>query len=76
MDLEENKVKVKWIYLRKFVPGTVQGDQFLFILLEFGYKYNFDCYSVFFFSQFSDPHLHGFLSLLYYLPPFLFTLHV
>ena len=49
MDLEENKVKVKWIYLRKFVPGTVQGDQFLFILLEFGYKYNFDCYSVFFF---------------------------
>ena len=46
MDLEDNKVKVERIYLRKFVLGTVRRDQFLYILLEFGYRYNFDCYSV------------------------------
>ena len=44
--LEDNKVKVEWIYLRKFVLNTVQGDRFLYILLEFGYKYSFDCYNV------------------------------
>ena len=44
--LEDNKVKVEWIYLRKFVINTVQGDRFLYILLEFGYRYSFDCYSV------------------------------
>ena len=46
MDLEDNKVKMDWIYLRKFVFGTVRGDQFLYILLENGYRYNFDCYSI------------------------------
>ena len=46
MDLEDNKVKVDKIYLRKFVLGTVRGDQFLHIILEVGYRYNFDCYSV------------------------------
>ena len=46
MDLEDNKVKVDKIYLRKFVLGTVRGDQFLYIFLEVGYRYNFDCYSV------------------------------
>ena len=48
MDLKDNKVKVEWIYLRKFVLGTVRGDQFLYILLEIGYRYSFDCYSVYF----------------------------
>ena len=46
MDLEDNKVKVDWIYLKKFVLAIVQGDQFLYILLEIGYKYSFDCYSI------------------------------
>ena len=49
MDLEDNKVKVDWIYLRKFVIGPVRGDQFLYVLLEIGYKYSFDCYCVSFF---------------------------
>ena len=48
MDLKDNKVKVEWIYLRKFVLDTVRGDQFLYILLEIGYRYSFDCYSVYF----------------------------
>ena len=26
MDLEDNKIKPDWIYLKKFVPGTVRGD--------------------------------------------------
>ena len=42
MDLKDNKVKVEWIYLRKFVLDTVQGDQFLYILLEIGYRYSFE----------------------------------
>ena len=46
MDLEDNKVKVNWIYLRKFIIGPVRGDQFLYVLLEIGYRYSFDCYSV------------------------------
>ena len=46
IDLEDNKVKINWIYLRKFVLGIVQGDQFLYILLEVGYRYSFDCYSI------------------------------
>ena len=46
MDPVDNKPKIDWIYLRKIVLGTVRGDQFLYILLEVGYKYNFDCYSV------------------------------
>ena len=41
-----NKLKVDWIYLSKIVLSTVQGDQFLYILLEVGYKYNFDCYNI------------------------------
>ena len=46
MYLEDNKVKVDCIYLKKFFLGTVQGDQFLYILLKVGYKYNFDCYNI------------------------------
>ena len=46
MDLEDNKVKLGWIYLRKFVLGIVREDQFIYILLEVGYRYSFDYYSV------------------------------
>ena len=46
MDLEDNKVKVGWIYLRKFVLSTIRGDHFVYILLEVSYKYGLDCYSV------------------------------
>ena len=42
MNLANHKVKVDWIYLRKFVIGTVQGDKSLYVLLEVGCKYHFD----------------------------------
>ena len=56
MDLEDNQVKVDWIYLREFILDTIQGDQFLYISLEIGYRYSFDCYSVFL-SNFRSPSL-------------------
>ena len=65
MDLEDNKVKVEWIYLRKFVLETVRRDQFLYILFEFGYIYNFDCYSISF-SILRSPSLGS--SFLFILP--------
>ena len=46
MDQVVNKAKIDWIYLRKIVLGTIRRGQFLYILLEVGYKYSFDCYSV------------------------------
>ena len=46
MDLKDNKVKVGQVYLREFVLSTVQGDQFVYILLEVGYRYSHDYYSV------------------------------
>ena len=46
MSLADNKLKVNWIYLSKIVLSLVREDQFLYILLEVGYKYSFDCYSV------------------------------
>ena len=46
MSPADNKLKVNWIYLSKIVLSLVREDQFLYILLEVGYKYNFDCYSV------------------------------
>ena len=53
MDLRDNQVKIDWIYLRKFVLGTIRGDQFMYILLEF------DCYSVSFFIP-RSPSLRAF----------------
>ena len=47
MDLEDNQAKADWIYLSKFVLGTIRGGQFLYISIENGYRYNFDCYSAF-----------------------------
>jgi len=74
MDLEDNKVKVGRIYLRKFVLSTVRGDQFVYILLEVGYKYSFDCYSI---SSFSSQIFSLRVSLLFKLSPlFIPTIHV
>jgi len=47
MDLEDNQAKAGWIYLSKFVLGTIREYQFLYISIENGYRYNFDCYSAF-----------------------------
>ena len=67
MDLDNNKVEVDWFYLKKIVIGTVRGNQFLYIyiyiLLEVGYKYSSDCYSVSFLILHS-PSLRA--SLLFY----------
>ena len=68
MDLEDNQAEVDWIYLSKIVLSTVQGDQFLYILLEVGYKYNFDCYNI---SSFILQSFSLMASLLIYTtPPF------
>ena len=47
VDPNDNKVKIDWLYLMKIVLGTVRGDQFLYIILEVGYKYSSYCYSNF-----------------------------
>ena len=47
MDLDHNKAKIDWFYLKKIILGTIRGDQFLYIFLEFGYKHSSCCYSVF-----------------------------
>ena len=46
MDPNDNKVKIDWLYLMKIVIDTIQGDQFLYIILEVDYKYNSCCYSI------------------------------
>ena len=46
MDLDDNKVKEDWFYLKKIVFDTVRGDQLLCILLEVDYKYSSNCYIV------------------------------
>ena len=46
MDSDYNKVKIDWSYLKKIVLGTIRGDQFLYIFLEFRYKHSSCCYSV------------------------------
>ena len=67
MDLDNNKVELDWFYLNKIVIGTVRGNQFLYIyiyiLLEVGYKYSSDCYSVSFLIL-QSPSLRA--SLLFY----------
>jgi len=46
MDPSDNKVNIDWLYLIKIVIGTVQGDQFLYVILGVDYKYSSYCYSV------------------------------
>ena len=50
MDLDHNKAKIDWFYLKKIVLGIVLGDQFLYIFLEFGYKHSFCFYSVYLYT--------------------------
>ena len=47
MDPDDNKVKIDWFYLKKIVIDTIQRDQFLYISLEFDYKQNSSCCSIF-----------------------------
>ena len=47
IDPDHNKVKIDWFYLKKIVLDTIRGDQYLYIFLEFGYKYSSCYYSVF-----------------------------
>ena len=47
MDPNDKKVKIDLFYLKKIVIGTIRGDQFLYISLEFDYRHNSYCYSVF-----------------------------
>ena len=35
MNQDDKKVKIDWFYLKKIVNGTIRGDQFLYISLEF-----------------------------------------
>ena len=51
MDPDDNKVKVDWFYLKKIFLGTVQGDQFMYILLEVDYIYSTSGYSPSFFNS-------------------------
>jgi len=75
MGPNDNKVKMDWLYLMKIDLGTVRGDQFLYIILEIDYKYSSYCYSVFLFIL-PSPFSLGFPSILYYLFPFISTIHV
>ena len=50
MDLDDSKVKVDRFYLKKIILGTVREDQFMYILLEGGYKYSVNGYSLSFFN--------------------------
>ena len=40
VDPKDKKAKIDWFYPKKIVIGTIRGDQFLCIFLEFDYKYN------------------------------------
>ena len=50
MDLDDSKVKVDRFYFKKIVIGTIQEDQFMYILLEGGYKYSVNGYNISFFN--------------------------
>ena len=50
MNPDDSKVKMDMIYLKKIVLGTVQEDQFMYILLEGGYKYCVNGYNISFFN--------------------------
>ena len=50
MGPDDNKVKMDRFYLKKIVIDIVREDQFMYILLEIGYKYSVNGYSVSFFN--------------------------
>ena len=39
VDLDDKKIKIDWFNLKKIVIGIVRGDQFLYISLNFDYKF-------------------------------------
>ena len=45
-DSNDDKVKIDQFYLKKIVLSTIRGNQFLYISLEFDYKFSSQCYSV------------------------------
>ena len=45
---DHNEVKVDRYYLKKIVLGTIQEDQFMYILLGIDYKYSVNGYNLFF----------------------------
>ena len=53
--LKDNQAKARRIDLNKFTFGQVRGGKFKYILIGDSYKYNLDCYSVFFYI-FLIPH--------------------
>ena len=50
MNPDNSKVKMDMIYLKKIILRTVQEDQFMYILLEGGYKYCVNGYNISFFN--------------------------
>ena len=40
VDPSDNKVEIDWFLLKKIVLSAVRGDLFLYIFLEFDYKYS------------------------------------
>ena len=50
MGPDDNKVKMDRFYLKKIVIDIVRKDQFMYILLEIGYKYSVNGYNVSFFN--------------------------
>ena len=50
MGPDDNKVKMDRFYLKKIVIDIVREDQFTYILLEIGYKYSVNGYSISFFN--------------------------
>ena len=75
MDLKDNQAKIERICLNKFVLGTIRRGQFFYKSIEKGYRFNFDCYSVFSLN-FLIFFFQGLHSNLYYLYLLIFTLHM
>ena len=72
VDPNDNKVEIDWFLLKKIILNTIQGDQFLYIFLEFDYKYIFQCYSILlsnFQSPLSRPPFYFILSFPFHLCP-------
>ena len=44
VDPNDNKIKIDWSYLKKIVLGSVRGDQFLYVIVD--YKYSSYYYSI------------------------------
>ena len=47
MDFKDNQTEMDWVYLNKFVLGSIRGGLFQYILIENSYRYGLNCYSAF-----------------------------